>query len=99
MPPKYTTEHVQNRFVVFLSGEAHVTLPHSDASAIIRGGKNGLIIANDITGTGHITKYPSDQPTVSLQIPFRPQNGKGIPAHKISKVDGPCKIEEQIIYA
>lgn len=36
-----------HRWVVFLSGLAHITLPHSNAEARVNGGKNGAILALD----------------------------------------------------
>lgn len=76
-----------NRFFVLLSGLAHVVLPESDDELWIMEGVNGLMIAADIIGQGHITEYPSDKSSVALQIPFR--NGK-MPDHSIVH-QGVCK--------
>jgi hypothetical protein len=75
------------QLVHFLSGIAHVTLPQ-DASVDlwIVGGKSGLLFATDTTGLGHITRYPSDQETVSITAPF----AQGmIPEHTVL-TEGPC---------
>ena len=53
------------------SGLAHVTLDNSDDELWIMEGVNGMMIAADVEGPGHFTKYPSDKPTVALQIPFK----------------------------
>jgi len=88
------------QYVAFLSGLAHVTLPNvtypaPQEEAWIVGGKYGVLIAVDHAGVskyGHITTYPSDSDTVSLQIPFR--DGK-IPDHKVL-YQGPCGWEEMV---
>jgi len=85
--------------VVFLSGLARITLPVTNASvtaagsvgdsvdeAWILGGANGVIIAVDTMGSGHITTYPSDEKTISFQIPFA--DGV-VPAHRVLHA-GPC---------
>lgn len=81
-----------NRWVIFLSGLAHITLPNSTAEAWIPGGKNGAILAldtADVSALGHITKYPSQESTIALQIPL----GQGIPSHRVLHA-GACKGEE-----
>ena len=81
------------RWVAFLSGYAHITLPNGTEEAHIRGGKHGLILAVDtaaVSKHGHITNYPSDEETVTLQIPT---NNGTIPAHK-KLYSGACKREE-----
>jgi len=81
--------------VVFLSGLAHITLPvpvHGNSSldeAWIPGGADGLIIAADTLGTGHIATYPLDEPTASLQIPFA--SADEMPAHEVIG-SGPCRF-------
>lgn len=84
------------RWVVFLSGLAHITLPNSTAEAYIPGGKNGAILAldtADVSSLGHITKYPSQESTVALQIPL---GQGGIPGHAVLH-DGACKgVELQV---
>ncbi|KAJ5987952.1 hypothetical protein N7481_003162 [Penicillium waksmanii] len=86
----------QCRWVVFLSGLAHITLPNSTADAYIPGGKNGAILAldtADVSSLGHITKYPSQESTVALQIPL---GQGGIPGHAVLH-DGACKgVELQV---
>lgn len=76
--------------VVFLSGVAHVTLPHGTGDAFVVGGANGLILAVDVTGTGHNTSYPSNEQTRALQIPFT--NGI-IPPHVVVS-DGACTSDQ-----
>ncbi|CAD0099938.1 unnamed protein product, partial [Aureobasidium mustum] len=52
------------------------------------GGNQGLLVAADTTGDGHITNYPSDQYTSVLTMPF--PDGM-LPAHeKVSS--GPCQF-------
>ncbi|KAI9882690.1 MAG: hypothetical protein M1823_005566 [Watsoniomyces obsoletus] len=84
------------QFVLFYSGEAIVTLPDPDNEsgrlsgrdnvAWFPGGPNGMLIAADVTGDGHYTDYPSDQPTYALQIPTL--DGK-VPLHE-QVGTGPC---------
>lgn len=66
-----------------MSGLANITLPNSPTSALVRGGKNGAILAldtADVSGLGHITEYPSDESTISLEIPL---GEEGIPGHTV----------------
>lgn len=72
-----------------ISGLAHVTLPEGDDELWIREGANGLIVAADTVGDGHFTEYPSDKPSVALQIPFA---GGRFPAHRVIK-HGVCDDE------
>ena len=61
------------RFVAFLAGTIHITLPHRTEEAWIKGGKYGLIIAADtadVSEHGHRTEYPGDSNTVAIQIPL-----------------------------
>lgn len=54
---------------------------------------NGLIIAVDTVGDGHYTEYPSKQPSVALQIPFK----DGVPPlHRVIK-PGPCDTVASIV--
>lgn len=54
-----------------MSGVAHITLPECEDDGVwVIGGANGLIVAVDTTGSGHITTYPSDRETIALAIPF-----------------------------
>lgn len=80
------------RWVAFLSGLAHITLPNSTVDAYIPGGKDGLIFAADTSAVsvqGHSTNYPSDSETVGVQIP----TGGTIPQHNVL-YSGPCKPAE-----
>ena len=82
-----------NRYVAFLSGVAHVTLPDSPEAATIHGGRNGLIIAADtadVSRKGHNTDYPSGQETTAIQIPTQ---GGMVPEHKVLHA-GPCQKKE-----
>ena len=47
-----------------------MTLSEGTAELWIMEGVNGLMIAADVKGNGHFTGYPSDKPSVALQIPF-----------------------------
>jgi len=81
-----------NRWVAFLSGLAHITLPNSTAEAFVTGGANGLIFAADTAARstfGHSTNYPGNSETRVLQIP----TGGGIPNHNVLH-SGPCKNSE-----
>lgn len=55
-------------------------------------GVNSLIVANDVRGEGHFTDYPSDKPSVALQIPFT--DGK-LPQHRVLN-DGVCAARDVI---
>ena len=85
----------QSRLVVFLSGLIHLTLPFPASGnttldqAYIVGGANGILFAADTTGAGHITTYPGDQPTVTLQIRF---TDGVVPQHRVL-YPGPCHYE------
>ncbi|KAH0141643.1 hypothetical protein KCU67_g14402, partial [Aureobasidium melanogenum] len=76
------------QLVVYTSGLAHISLPSSKDEEWFIGGNQGLLVAADTTGDGHITDYPSDQYTSVLTIPF--PDGM-LPAHeKLSS--GPCQF-------
>jgi hypothetical protein len=85
------------RYVAFLTGLAHVTLPNTPISskteAWVQGGKYGLILAVDtftVSTLGHATEYPGDADTVALQIPLK----DGIvPTHTVL-YEGPCQWNE-----
>lgn len=82
--------------MIFLSGLAHITLPNSTAEAWITGGKNGAILAldtADVSELGHITKYPSKESTVALQIPL---GEEGVPAHHVLHAGGCKGVELQV---
>lgn len=84
------------QFVAFTTGLAHVTLPNSTDEAWIRGGKYGLVIAADTAAVslgGHITRYPSDDMTIGLQMPT---SGGVVPKHTVLHT-GACKHHEQIL--
>lgn len=53
-------------------------------------GVNSLIVANDVRGEGHFTDYPSDKPSIALQIPFK--DGK-LPEHQVID-EGVCNSEK-----
>lgn len=83
------------RYVIFISGLAHVTLPNGTDEAWVHGGKYGILIAADtasVSNYGHITTYPNAEDTIALQIPFA--DGK-IPAHTVLH-SGPCACSELV---
>jgi len=82
------------RYVAFIAGEAVVSLPDSAQKATIQGGRHGLILAADtanISTFGHITKYPSKEVTVGIQIPTAYNE---IPPHTVLH-EGPCVKKEE----
>ena len=84
----------RGRYVAFLSGVAHVTLPDNPDTATIQGGRNGLIIAADtaaVSTKGHNTDYPSGQETIAIQIPTQ---GGVVPEHTVLHA-GPCRKKEE----
>ncbi|KAJ5160826.1 uncharacterized protein N7482_007830, partial [Penicillium canariense] len=83
------------QWVVFLSGLAHITIPNSTAEAWILGGKHGTILAldtADVSTVGHVTKYPSQEQTVSLQLPL---GDAGVPGHVVLH-SGACRGSEML---
>jgi hypothetical protein len=90
LPPRYnggTHNAPVPQLVHFLSGVAHFTLPHDPATDLwIVGGKGGLLFAVDTTGSGHITRYPSDEETVSITAPLE---GGQVPEYEVLN-EGPC---------
>jgi hypothetical protein len=77
------------QIVHFVSGLAHVTLPHNDSVDLwLVGGADGLVFALDTTGDGHITRYPSDQQTVAVIVPF--EKGQ-VPEYEVLR-EGPCEV-------
>jgi hypothetical protein len=85
--------YIVHRWVIFLSGLAHITLPNSTDKASIQGGKHGTILALDTSdvSNGHITDYPTDEVTTAVQIPL--EDGK-IPGH-VKLHNGSCTPQEQ----
>jgi hypothetical protein len=82
------THKTKHRWVIFLSGLAHITLANSTDEAYVPGGKNGLIFAadtSDVSKLGHATNYPSKDETRAIQIP----TGGSIPSHTVL-YSGPC---------
>ena len=86
-------DSASSRLVVFLSGVAHVTLPHGTDDAYVVGGPDGTIIAVDVTGTGHNTSYPSNMETRALQIAF---TDGIIPPHEVLG-SGACNVTDQVV--
>ncbi|KAL8633729.1 hypothetical protein Q9189_000465 [Teloschistes chrysophthalmus] len=80
------------QYVYFTSGLAVVSIPNSTASVRIKGGRDGLIIAADSTGAGHVTKYPSGQETVALLVPTL---GGSLPGHSVL-YEGGCRREDEL---
>ncbi|KAI4120562.1 MAG: hypothetical protein LQ338_006925 [Usnochroma carphineum] len=93
LPPRYNgglhnAPAVQ--YVAFIAGKAIVSTPETRQSAIINGGKAGLIIAADtadVSKQGHDTQYPTEQQTIAIQIPTA--DGK-VPEHTVLH-PGPCR--------
>jgi hypothetical protein len=95
----------RRRWVVFLSGVAHITLPDETlpidgnstqyaTEAWVSGGPYGTILATDTieeSALGHITTYPSGEETRVLQIPIA---DGAIPAHTVLDATGPCAETE-----
>lgn len=84
---------MSSRWVIFVSGVAHITLPNRTEEAWIRGGANGAIIAADtadVSERGHFTAYPSNIQTIAWQIPFK--DGV-LPKHRVLH-RGACKRDE-----
>ena len=71
---------------MLLTGTAHITLPATGEELHLEAGVNGLIVANDISGEGHVTEYPSRSPSIALQLPFE---GGIVPKHRVVR-NGPC---------
>ena len=70
----------------FVSGLAHITLPHDDTQELwLLGGKGGLLFATDTTGEGHVTTYPGYEVTVGVLAPFE---GGVVPEYEIVKEGG-----------
>ena len=90
------------RFVFFLSGLAHVTIPNvttPESSAWIYGGKTGLVLAldtHDVSRYGHITTYPSASDTVAIQIPLSVQGYHGLLKRRKVLYEGGCKESEYV---
>ncbi|KAJ4420731.1 hypothetical protein N0V82_004170 [Gnomoniopsis sp. IMI 355080] len=81
-------EKALNRWVYFVSGLAHITLPTNDVSVYVSG-EYGLIFAADTAGAstlGHRTQYPGTTETVSIAMPTK--DGV-IPPHILLHY-GPC---------
>jgi hypothetical protein len=81
------------RYVSFISGLVHITLPNATGEVWVQGGKYGLIIAADDAAAskyGHTTSYPGDADTVALQVPFK---GGVAPNHTVLH-SGPCTWPE-----
>ncbi|CAD0114631.1 unnamed protein product [Aureobasidium uvarum] len=82
IPPRFNGSRHNSpapQLVVYTSGLAHISLPSSKDEEWFIGGNQGLLVAADTTGEGHITEYPSEQYTSVLTIPF--PDGM-VPAHE-----------------
>lgn len=91
LPPRFNGgQHTAPapQMVHFVSGLAHVTLPHDESGELwLLGGKGGLLFATDTTGEGHVTTYPGDEPTVGILAPFE---GGVVPEYEVVK-EGGCE--------
>jgi hypothetical protein len=76
------------RLFVLLTGTALITLPSTGEALHLQAGVNGLIVANDVNGEGHVTEYPSKHASTALQLPF--EDGKA-PSHNVVG-NGPCWV-------
>jgi hypothetical protein len=86
---------VSQRYSLFLSGLARISLPNSNSEAWVQGGKYGILIAADtkaVSKDGHITDFPGRDQTVIAQFSF--VDGK-LPEYK-TLYDGPCSFNEMI---
>lgn len=94
LPP--LTFQKKNRYVLFFTGLAHITLPNSTSEAWVRGGRNGLIIAADtaaVSTLGHITTYPSEKETLGLVVQTA---GGEVPPHVVLH-EGACCTGETLV--
>lgn len=85
---------MSRRYVAFLSGLAHITLPNGTDEAYVVGGKYGLILAADtanVSTGGHITRYPSGEATITLEMPTK---GGAVPLHRVLHA-GACTGADQ----
>ena len=83
------------RFVALFSGSATFTFPNNNERAVVKGGRNGLILATDIKQTGsagHITTFARDTLTNGVMLPVK---GNQVPKHKVLNM-GPCKGAELV---
>ncbi|KAF2994685.1 hypothetical protein E8E13_002103 [Curvularia kusanoi] len=97
LPPRFNGgQHTAPapQIVHFVSGLAHITLPEDpDQDLWLLGGKSGLLFATDTTGSGHVTRYPSDEATVGMLAPF--EGGK-VPGYEVLK-EGACEGEQTFV--
>ncbi|KAI1385089.1 uncharacterized protein F4822DRAFT_417266 [Hypoxylon trugodes] len=83
------------QYVWFVSGVAHLSLPNATGEAIVNGGRYGLIYADDtkdISGWGHLSRYPGGDQTITVTFPV--QDGVN-PNHTVLH-DGPCTLSESM---
>lgn len=79
------------QFVHFITGLAHITLPHGSDEAWINGGKYGLLWAGDtrnVSKSGHSTFYHEESVTLALMMP-----GGKEPKHMTVR-EGACLPED-----
>lgn len=72
---------------VLISGLACVIAPNSTEHLWISQHENQVVVANDMAGAGHVTKYPLNEPSIALQLPFK--RGK-VPDYRVLH-SGPCR--------
>ena len=93
VPPTLANADEQyRRYVYYVSGVAHITVPSND-SVFITGGPTGLIIAvdtDDISATGHNTSYPGQTTTQAISIPI----AGGVPPNHTVLHSGGCHASE-----
>ena len=89
------------RFTIALTGLIHIQTPYSGLpdhlnEVWIQGGKYGFVIAADtvVSGSvkGHITDFPSDEPTWLIELPVV---SNAAPSHGVVH-DGPCGVGDLV---
>ncbi|KAI0890016.1 uncharacterized protein GGS22DRAFT_183364 [Annulohypoxylon maeteangense] len=83
------------QWVWFINGQAEITLPNKTDTALIDGGRYGLIFAGDtkdMSGWGHETRLISDGKLMVIMIPVR---DNVVPSHSVLN-NGPCVMDEQV---
>ncbi|KAI1096278.1 hypothetical protein F5B19DRAFT_438584 [Rostrohypoxylon terebratum] len=82
------------QWVWFISGIVQLSLPNGTDTALVYGGKYGLVFADDtkdISGWGHEATYPGDE-VIAVSIPTRDNIA---PEHSVLH-SGACTIDEQV---
>ncbi|KAI0898278.1 hypothetical protein F4806DRAFT_493938 [Annulohypoxylon nitens] len=83
------------QWVWFMSGIIQLSLPNGTDTALLYGGKYGLVFVDDtkdISGWGHETVYPSGDEVIAISIPVQ---GNSAPEHSVLHSGG-CTMDEQV---